>query len=49
LTDNQWVEVHGLNKSVKLAGTSLFAYLVNLTTVTPAAVAHTVTLHAVGL
>jgi hypothetical protein len=49
LTDNQWVETHGINKQVKLAGTSLFGYLVNLTTVTPAAVAHVVTLHAVAL
>jgi hypothetical protein len=49
LVDTQWVEVHGLNKQIKLAGTSVFAYLVNLTTLTPAAVAHTVTLHTVGL
>jgi hypothetical protein len=49
LTDTQWVEVHGINKHVKLTSTSLFAYLVNLTTVTPAAVAHTVTLHSIGL
>jgi hypothetical protein len=49
LTDNQWVETHGINKQVKLAGTSLFGYLVNLTTLTPAAVAHVVTLHAVAL
>ncbi len=49
LVDSQWVETHGINKQLKLAGTSLFAYLVNLTTLTPAAVAHTVTLHAVAL
>lgn len=49
LVDNQWVETHGINKQLKLAGTSLFAYLVNLTTLTPAAVAHTVTLHAVAV
>jgi hypothetical protein len=49
LTDTQWVEVHGINKHVKLAGNNLYAYLVNLTTVTPAAVAHIVTLHSVGL
>jgi hypothetical protein len=33
------------SKIVRLSGTGLFAYLVNLTTLTPAAVAHTVTLH----
>lgn len=49
LVDNQYVEVNGINKQVKLAGTSLFGYLVNLTTLTPAAVAHTVTLHSVAL
>lgn len=35
------------SKVIKLTGTSVFAYLVNLTTVTPAAVARTVTLHTV--
>lgn len=49
LGDNQYVEVNGINKQVKLAGTSLFGYLVNLTTLTPAAVAHTVTLHSVAV
>jgi hypothetical protein len=49
LVDTQWVETQGINKQVKLAGTSLFAYLVNLTTLTPAAVAHTVTLHAIAV
>jgi hypothetical protein len=33
------------NKVIRLTGTSVFAYLVNLTTVTTAAVARTVTLH----
>jgi hypothetical protein len=33
------------SKTIRLSGTSVFAYLVNLTTVTPAAVARTVTLH----
>jgi hypothetical protein len=47
LVDTQWVETHGINKPVKLSGTSLFGYLVNLTTLTPAAVAHTVTLHTI--
>lgn len=49
LGSTQWVEVSGINKQLKLAGTGLFGYLVNLTTLTPAAVAHIVTLHAVGL
>jgi hypothetical protein len=49
LVDNQWVEVHGINKHIKLASTNLFAYLVNLTTLTTPAVAHIVTLHSVGL
>lgn len=49
LGTTQWVETHGINKQVKLAGTSLFGYLVNLTTLTPANVAHTVTLHAIAL
>ncbi len=49
LVDNQYVEVNGINKQVKLAGTSMFGYLTNLTTLTPAAVAHTVTLHSVAL
>jgi hypothetical protein len=47
--DTQWVETNIINKQVKLAGTGLFGYLVNLTTLTPANVAHIVTLHAVGL
>lgn len=49
LGSTQWVETNIINKQVKLAGTGLFGYLVNLTTLTPAAVAHIVTLHAVGL
>lgn len=40
-----WIESHNIGKRVKLAGTSLFGYLVNGTTLTPAAVAHIVTLH----
>lgn len=47
--DTQWIETHGINKQIKLAGTSVFGYLVNLTTLTPANVAHIVTLHAVPL
>lgn len=49
LGSTQWVETNIINKQIKLAGTSVFGYLVNLTTLTPAAVAHIVTLHAVGL
>lgn len=49
LGSTQWVETNIINKQVKLAGTGLFGYLVNLTTLTPAAVAHIVTLHAIGL
>lgn len=33
------------NKVIRLTGTSVFGYLVNLTTVTPAAIARTVTIH----
>lgn len=40
----QWVQTSGINRAVKLSGTSVFGYLVNLTTSTPAAVAHIVTL-----
>lgn len=39
-----WIEAHNIGKKVKLAGTSVFGYLVNGTTLTPQAVAHTVTL-----
>ena len=39
-----YIETNTINKRVKLAGTGLFGYLVNGTTLTPAAVAHTVTL-----
>lgn len=49
LGSTQWVEVQGINKQIKLSGTALFGYLVNITTLTPAAVAHIVTLHAVQL
>ena len=48
LVDTQWVETHSINKQIKLSGTSVFGYLVDLTTLTTAAVAHTVTLHAVS-
>lgn len=41
----QWVETHGINKVVKLSGATVFGYLVNLTTLTPANVAHIVKLY----
>lgn len=44
-----WVESHIVNKQVRALGTSLWGYLVNLTTVSTAAVAHTVVLHSVKL
>lgn len=40
----QWVQTSGLNRAVKLGGSSLWGYLVNLSTLTPAAVAHRVRL-----
>lgn len=43
--DSLYIENNSINKPIKLAGTSVFAYLVNRTTLTPAAVAHTVLLH----
>lgn len=49
LGSTQWVETNSINKQIKLAGDSVFAYLVNDTTLTPAAVAHKVTLHAVAV
>lgn len=45
----QYVENVDIRKQVKLAGTSLFGYLVNLTTLTPAAVGHVVALQSVAL
>jgi hypothetical protein len=48
LVDTQWVETHSINKQIKLSGTSVFGYLVNLTTLTTVAVAHTVTLHVIS-
>lgn len=44
LGGGQYVQNNIVNKVVKLTGTTVFGYLVNLTTLTPAAVAHTVTL-----
>jgi hypothetical protein len=47
--DTQWVETHGINKQIKLAGTSVFGYLVPTTGLTPSNTARIVTLHAVPL
>lgn len=44
-----FIEAHNLSKIIKLANGSLFAYLVNVTTLTPQAVAHTVKLYGTGL
>lgn len=44
LGSTQWVQNAGVNRTVKLGGSSLWGYLVNLTTLTPAAVAHRVRL-----
>lgn len=45
----QWIKTSGINMMVRLAGTSIFGYLTNLTTLTPAAVAHIVKIHAVQM
>jgi hypothetical protein len=49
LGSTQWVESHGVNKTIKLSGTGVYGYLVNLTTLTPANVAHIVKLYGVPL
>lgn len=49
LGSTQGVQNAGINRTVKLAGTTLFGYLVNLTTLTPAAVAHRVRLKGTPL
>lgn len=49
LGSTQWTETHGINKQVRLTGSTFFGYLVNIATVTPAAVGHVVSLHAVAL
>jgi hypothetical protein len=48
LVDSQWVETQSIQKQIKLISGSVFGYLVNLTTLTPAAVARTVTLQLIG-
>lgn len=45
----QAIQNAGVNRSVKLSGTSVFGYLVNLSTLTPAAVAHRVRLKGAPL
>jgi hypothetical protein len=44
--DTQFIETTNIQKQITLAGTSVFGYLVNGTTLTPNAVAHIVTLNA---
>jgi hypothetical protein len=46
LVDTQYIDMPGLNKHIKLLGTSVFGYLVNGTTLTPNAADHIVTLFA---
>jgi hypothetical protein len=46
---NQWAQIDGINKQVKLSGTALYGYLVNTSTVTLTATAHIVTLHAIAV
>lgn len=49
LGDSLFIEMPNINKIVTLTGTSLFGYLVNGTTLTPQAAAHTVTIRAVAV
>jgi len=49
LGSTQGIQNSGVNRAVKLSGTSIFGYLVNLTTLTPAAVAHRVRLKGIPL
>jgi hypothetical protein len=45
-----YCEANNINKQIKLAGTSIFAYLVTTGTYTPAsATVHVITLHAIGI
>jgi hypothetical protein len=41
-----FIQTNNIFKPIKLLGSSVFAYLVNTTTLTPQAVAHVVTLHS---
>ena len=47
--DTLYIETTDIQKQLLLAGTSLFGYLVNGTTLTPQAVAHVVTLQCVAV
>lgn len=47
--DTLFIETTNIQKQIKLAGTSIFGYLVNGTTLTPAAVAHVVSLQLAGV
>lgn len=47
LGDTLYIETNNIQKQLLLAGTSVFGYLVNGTTLTPQAVAHVVKLQAV--
>lgn len=44
-----FIETTNIQKQIRLTGTGFFAYLVNGTTLTPAAVAHIVTVQAVTI
>jgi hypothetical protein len=46
--DTLFIETTNIQKQIQLAGTSVFGYLVNGTTLTPAAVAHIITIQAVA-
>jgi hypothetical protein len=48
LGSNQWAEADP-GKTIRLSGTGVWGYLTNLTTLTPGAVVHKVTLHAVSI
>jgi hypothetical protein len=43
------IDMPNLNKQIKLLGTSVFGYLVNVTTLTAEAVAHTVTIQCTAI
>lgn len=49
LGSTQWVEVNGIDKQIKLASANVYGYLINLTTLTPANVAHIITLQTMSL
>jgi hypothetical protein len=49
LGDSLYIEMSNIQKQMTLTGTSFFGYLVNGTTLTPQAVAHTVTVRCIGV